>query len=231
MKLLTFLFFFLCFQALAQSNLQDVIYLKNGSVIRGLVIEQVPNISIKLRTSDGSVFVYKITEVEKITKEEKISTRSNNYEFKKSGYVNIAEIGYAPGLSNSEGAFILSDVNGYMINESFSAGIGAGISVFNSATFIPIYADFRAYLGDKISIMIVGDIGYGFQSGNAYTKLNGLFVNPAIGIRTSITQKNVIMFSLGYMKQFVSAKVNLLGYTYSYNDSTNNLSLKFGITF
>lgn len=27
----------------AQSNLQDVVYLKNGNVIRGIIIEQVPN--------------------------------------------------------------------------------------------------------------------------------------------------------------------------------------------
>lgn len=48
---------------------QDVVYLKNGSVIRGTVIEQVPGKSLKIKTSDGSVFVYTMDEVEKITKE------------------------------------------------------------------------------------------------------------------------------------------------------------------
>lgn len=48
----------------------EVVYLKNGGRIRGTVIEQVPNESLKIQTADGSVFVYKMSEVEKITKEQ-----------------------------------------------------------------------------------------------------------------------------------------------------------------
>lgn len=50
-------------------EMQDVVYLKNGSIIRGLVIEQVPGKSLKIRTRDGSVFGYSMEEVERITKE------------------------------------------------------------------------------------------------------------------------------------------------------------------
>lgn len=49
---------------------QDVVYLKNGSIIRGVVIEQVPNVSLKIQTVDGNVFVFKMDEVLKITKEQ-----------------------------------------------------------------------------------------------------------------------------------------------------------------
>jgi len=49
----------------------DVVYLKNGSIIKGLIMEQIPNESLKIQTSDGSLFVYKMEEVVKITKEEK----------------------------------------------------------------------------------------------------------------------------------------------------------------
>ena len=38
-------------------------------MIRGVVLEQIPNETIKVQTADGSVFVYKMEEVEKITKE------------------------------------------------------------------------------------------------------------------------------------------------------------------
>ncbi len=48
---------------------QDVVYLKNGSVIRGLIIETVPNTSLKVQTPDGSLFVCGFAEIEKITKE------------------------------------------------------------------------------------------------------------------------------------------------------------------
>ncbi len=49
----------------------DVIYLKNGSIIRGMIIEQVPNVQVKIKTSDGSVFVHSLDQVLKLTKEPK----------------------------------------------------------------------------------------------------------------------------------------------------------------
>lgn len=40
------------FNLKAQSN-QEVVYLKNGSVIHGIILEQVPDKTIKIKTSDG----------------------------------------------------------------------------------------------------------------------------------------------------------------------------------
>ena len=56
----------------AQSSLQqmeDVLYLKDGSIVRGVVIEQIPGESLKIRTQGGSVFVYTMDEITKMTKE------------------------------------------------------------------------------------------------------------------------------------------------------------------
>jgi hypothetical protein len=58
------------FSTVYSQQMEDVVYLKNGSIIRGIIIEQVPNVSLKIKTKDGSVFAYKIEEVEKMTKEE-----------------------------------------------------------------------------------------------------------------------------------------------------------------
>ncbi len=52
-----------------QSNLKSTVYLKNGSVIRGNIIELKPNISIKIQTSNGSIFVISFDEIEKFTQE------------------------------------------------------------------------------------------------------------------------------------------------------------------
>lgn len=48
----------------------DVVYIKNGSIIKGIIIEQIPNVQIKIQTKDGSIFVYKMDEIERITKEQ-----------------------------------------------------------------------------------------------------------------------------------------------------------------
>jgi hypothetical protein len=58
------------FSSFAQTNYEDVVYLKNGSVIHGMIIEQVPNESLTIKTADRNIFVFKIEEIEKITKEE-----------------------------------------------------------------------------------------------------------------------------------------------------------------
>ena len=49
----------------------DVIYLKNGDVRKGTIIENVPNDYVKIETSDGSIFTVKYADIQKMTKEAK----------------------------------------------------------------------------------------------------------------------------------------------------------------
>jgi hypothetical protein len=49
--------------------MQDVVYLEDGSVIRGTIIEQIPGESLQIQTRDGSVFVFRMEEVARITRE------------------------------------------------------------------------------------------------------------------------------------------------------------------
>jgi hypothetical protein len=53
---------------LAQDSV-DVVQLKNGSIIRGEIIELVADSLVKIKTADGNLFVFKMSEVELITKE------------------------------------------------------------------------------------------------------------------------------------------------------------------
>lgn len=79
-----------------QNNLIDVVYLKNGSILKGIIIEQAPNESIKLQTGDGNIFVYQTNEIEKITKEtavkqsrKQIAYGDNNFQQRK-GYIGLS---------------------------------------------------------------------------------------------------------------------------------------------
>lgn len=89
----------------SQGRTQDVVYLKNGSVIRGLIIEQVPNKSIKVQTRDESIFVYQMDEIEKLGKEEdtsysfkKILGPKRTYDIK--GYRGFLDLGYTWWMTN-----------------------------------------------------------------------------------------------------------------------------------
>ena len=54
----------------------DVVRLKNGDVIKGVIIETIPNKAIKIETTDGRIIVYTFDEIEKMTKEKKWETRN-----------------------------------------------------------------------------------------------------------------------------------------------------------
>ena len=54
---------------IAEQAMQDVVYLKDGSIIRGKIIEKIPDVSLKIQTRDCSVFFYNMDKVLKITKE------------------------------------------------------------------------------------------------------------------------------------------------------------------
>ena len=86
--------------ALFSKEYIDVVHLKNGSIIKGIIIEQIPNKTIKIETSGGSIFVYQMDEVIKIVKEEKyvpISTFSNHNPFKDKKLTSINPLGLVIG--------------------------------------------------------------------------------------------------------------------------------------
>ena len=59
-------------RSMAQEGMEDVLYLKNGNVYRGIIIEQIPAVSMKIQTIGGNVYNVAIADVAKITKENKI---------------------------------------------------------------------------------------------------------------------------------------------------------------
>lgn len=70
MKNITLLLLFISFITFGQNQTVDVLYLKNGSIIKGSITEMNPTTGIKIKTSDGSLFVYTMDEVLKTEKEE-----------------------------------------------------------------------------------------------------------------------------------------------------------------
>ena len=62
--------------SLSAQNYEETIYLKDGSVISGIIIEQIPGKSMTIQTNDGNVIVYQVKDVAKITKN--INNQPNN---------------------------------------------------------------------------------------------------------------------------------------------------------
>jgi len=61
---------FVSYSAGAQSANDEIVYLKNGSMIRGTIFEQIPNSYVKIKTLEGKIQKYKFSEIAKIVKAE-----------------------------------------------------------------------------------------------------------------------------------------------------------------
>ena len=167
---------------------EEVVYLKNGSIIRGIIIEQIPNKSLKIQTKDRSVFVYSMDEIEKIAKEEikteaipsadnqKSNSKFDNDKVKSKGFSNITEIGGIFGVGNTTGTtptqtsakytnqinlFALTTINGYQFNRNAFLGFGVGLETGKTTINVPLFIDVRYYpLKKRVTPVI--DLGAGY---------------------------------------------------------------------
>jgi hypothetical protein len=214
-----------------QSNYEDVVYLKNGGIMHGLIIEQVPNVSLKIQTADRNVFAYKIEEIEKITKEPVIY-QQNNIPNNDQGNVQNNAQSEAPGKApkqvidkvKQKGVTCIMELNmnrydfihnefslsggfrtsvGYLFNPHFSVGGGTGFEILDETCYIPLYTDLRYNITKKaVTPFITADIGYAFRVSQNYNHYHGgLLVNPGLGVKFFVSPKVALNFSLGYLYQ------------------------------
>jgi hypothetical protein len=122
-------------------NMQDVIYLKDGSIYKGVIIEEIPGKTYKIESSGGNIFAVQAEEVEKLTKEKHKESHprygfwGNNkwqrdtsvYEPKKSGYFFESQV----LIENRQGGGRI--VNGYRFNKYAQIGVGIGVDFLRSS--------------------------------------------------------------------------------------------------
>jgi len=214
----------------ASSNKENV-YLKNGSVIKGEIIEEVPNESIKIKTSDGCIWNFKMSEIVRITRSEQSTpSRCESTNLKKS-WKFFMETGYTFG-NKSGGRVELTPSFGYQLNPSLMLGAGAGLNYYTNAdeTFIPVYADFRGYIPTDCCIKPYIDLkpGYGFDlNGDSGS---GFYFNFTAGIEIG-----KISMGIGYATQTLNMNENLsihsIPISYDASTNTGGLTLKVAYAF
>lgn len=220
----------------AQNNYQDVVYLKNGSIIRGVIIENVPNKSIKIETADKSVFVFQMNEIEKLVKEkiEESSSDSYNNSGLNSGYKGTIELGYQIGTGDYGMDRVKLDmINAYQFNPYFSLGLGTGFRYYfdAEALLIPVFVDFRVNLLDqKVSPYLALGVGYSLDATNDFQGV-GLLFNPSTGVSFKVSDNSVLNVGLGYeMQKMDFLYGDYYGY-YSSSESSGAISVNVGVSF
>lgn len=224
----------------AQSDYQDVVYLKNGSVIRGIIIEQVPNVSIKIQTADRNIFVYNISEVEKITKE-LLPTKPKFVGMKTDCYRGSIEAGYAIGMTKDYGVdrLVINTSHGYQLDHHSYFGVGIGLHHYfhskgyyldSHSNVFPIFADFKGtFLQSRVSPFINIRIGYSFSEGKHN---EGFYFSPSAGINLSFSDIALNLY-VGYeMQKFDTRYYDAYYDKYRKNkENFGAISFRFGIEF
>lgn len=171
--LLTIVVVALTVNALSQNNYRDVVHLKDGSIIKGIIIEQVPNEQIKIETSDGSVFVYKMNEIAKMSKEkisESQSSRSNSDQ----DFTSPTAKGKIIMGGSSDISFSSISPDGRDSQTEFKIRPTIGTFVFNNFA-IGIMLDYEDY--ENISLFLLGPIiRYYFGTSNVKPYLQGEYM-------------------------------------------------------
>lgn len=214
-KFILILVFFAAYSFDAQCQKNDAIskvYLYDGSIFIGKILDLIPNISLRIQLSDSSSLNIQYANIKKIIQiDEKGKHRINHsaYEFKETGFynVNYATINGGSGIEGTNTlGFGLSSSFGYMFSKYFGVGLGLGVDKFelmnirNTNPFFnnfvtspitntyPVFIETRGYFfGDMNSYYYSINAGFGFVNKNEDIDVKeangGLMFHPALGIR------------------------------------------------
>ena len=203
----------------AQNNTQDVVYLKNGGILKGVIIEQVPGVSLKIQTADGSVFVYPIDEVEKMAKEtptvQSQQQRNSNFSTK-----NPTEPKYKVSRKSPFAAGLLSFFipgAGHLYATDFQTGWGfvawslLGYPALISTTYLLFDYDVAMIMTLVMSIVQLGfNIGVIGDAVNLAKKVNlengylSMKINDkvSLGVRPELSYNNIMQQNGGMSPTF-----------------------------
>lgn len=199
----------------AQKNynqMEDVVYLKNGSIIRGFITEQIPNQTVKIETPNNSVIIINFSEIDKLTKETKIRIQNRKNIEAKTGFRLLTQAGVS-----SNGLLSLKVIEQYHYNRHFSTGLGIGLDLSSDGGGIPFILDNRYYLTKRKSTPFV---------------FNTLGISPFSNVSAGV---GIFKIGLGYRRNYKPNKAWMIdiGYQYAnYNTSPpDGAALSFGILF
>jgi hypothetical protein len=230
---------------LTAQKTKDVLYLKNGSIIYGKLIEA-DSVQYKFQTSDGSMFIYSLPEVDKFTKE------APWFDGRKSGgFILSLETGLLIGPQNSTypAPFSFDILAGYTFNTRTSLSLGSGV-LYVGRPFTPVLLEFRQVFYDKKAspfilirggaIVPIGSDSYGENDDYPYYdseynipknyKAGGSF-SVGTGISWAYEDYELnLSFAYRYAHFSYQKKEYSLG-DVDYKENLNRLELKIGFRF
>lgn len=236
MLLFVAIFFLATINGVLLAQTTDMVYLNNGSIINGKLVEQNDN-SFKIETCCGSLFVYDKSEVLKI----EVGAGSMPLQIKSKGYFNYTSMGLLAGseMDDKRSIFSVLMEHHYQVNSNLSVGGVMGVEFYNESA---------APLGGvlKVVLPLKGKSSFfaGFSGGHLmpledakstdYEEISdtkgGPFVNTELGLIIPSNSNTNMFVALGYRYN----ELNYVREDWYYGDverkvTYNRLSLKLGV--
>lgn len=229
---------FILFQLSAQKT-KDALYLKNGSIIYGKLIEITEN-QYKIQTSDGSLFIYPLSDVDKFVKESPLfeGRKTNGFGF-------ALEAGFLVGAQNSsyDAPFSFNCLASYTTNTKNIISLGSGVE-FIGRPFTPLFIEYKYLFNDRKATPFLFarggklfHLGMEEETTNDYNVYNqrdfkgGLSFAFGTGISWA---KDDIEAYLSFAYRYAATSYvqkNYNNYDATYKNSFNRLEVKFGFRF
>jgi len=236
LAILFFLFITTC--TLFGQSREDVVYLNNGSILRGKVIETVNGMQTSIEISGRNIIVIPDSAIKMIQMSQAIPSKDR---VNKSSAVEMAaSASFYGGSANTAGfTFITS----YRFPFRLAVGAGIGIEWFDRQQ-IPFIADFKYYfLKGSWSPYVYAQGGYAVplsqEGDNEWTEYHGgALAGVGAGMRFDFTNRNALVFSVGYRYQKTETITNPYPWSSYYPqyetikiDEFNRLTFSLGFVF
>jgi hypothetical protein len=231
---------FIIFPLNAQKS-KDVLYLKNGSMIYGKLMEVSEN-QYKIKTAEGNIFIYSLPEVDKFVNETPLFDGR-----KKSGAGFALEAGVLAGAqsSNFDTPFSFNFLGNYTLNTKDIFGLGSGVEYLGQS-FMPLFLEYKHLISEKKTapfiFMRVGKLfhlhGDAEKTDSYYPQYNipksyegGFSFTIGTGISWA-KEDSESSLSFAYRNAHTSYdELNYNNQTVTYKNAYNRLEIKFGFRF
>ncbi len=191
----------------AQPRVQDVVYLENGWVIRGKIMENSTSDSLRIACFDGNIFVFDRAKVKQV-KKEPVYKQSLTGGKSLSRLYAFTEVSIIAGNGNTSRTVSPWFTTGYRFGKHLGLGLGVGLHRFTNITFLPVVADMRIMA--RQDHHIIRPYGY-FSAGYGLSGLNdadlyvsykgGLNWTAGFGLMAPISPLAKINWGLGITVQ------------------------------
>ncbi|MBK7856978.1 MAG: hypothetical protein IPJ79_20675 [Bacteroidetes bacterium] len=200
----------------AQETNLDVVYKRDGTIIKGTIIEIIPKREVKIKTQNGELVNVDLNEVKNIGKVEGVDKRKSKYQMMLDfGYnIGVGTLKSSTGNTKNKDAIYSFNIiqSGFNIKQKYSIGLGFGLDVFKETTQLPVFLDFRQQiLKSRLKVALVADCGYNFgleKEEDAYLTVKdkgGIMFNTNIGFEFDFSKTSAVYCTVGY--KFLEDKI------------------------